>query len=291
MKNYIENCDIKDFLPKINDNFIDLTILDPPYFKVINQKWDYVWKTEKDYFNWFNSWAKEIYRVTRIGGAIWLFGYFRILAYLVPILEDIGFELRQQIILEKGMRSVAGRATKNYKQYPCTTESVLFFIKDNKPFAKKFLKERQIKLDISSKEINKRLGVKYNGGGMWSIYTGNNVCKQFPTKDMWNKLKTILKFELPYEKTGITFNPQMGYTDVWTDIDFYEEKRIHPTQKPIKLLDRIIQTSTNKNDIVLDTFLGSGNTIVSCIKNKRKYLGCEKEKKYFEVIEDFIKAT
>ena len=41
-------------------------------------------------------------------------------------------------------------------------------------------------------------------------------------------------FDLPYEKIAQTFNAQMGFTDVWRDIDFYEEKRYHPTQKPIK---------------------------------------------------------
>ncbi len=285
-KNIIENCDILEFLPKTKENYVDLTILDPPYFKVINEKWDYNYKTEKEYLEWCSLWAKEVYRVTRLGGSVWLFGYFRILAYLVPIFENLGFELRQQIVLEKGMRAVAGRATKNYKQYPCTTESILFFVKDNKSFSKKFLKQRQKDLKLSSKEINQKLGVKDNGGGMWSIYTGNNVCKQFPTKDIWNKLKEILQFDIEYEKIGITFNPQMGYTDVWTDINFYEEKRFHPTQKPLKSLDRIIKTSSNVGDIVLDPFLGSGNTIISCVNNQRNYLGCDNDIKYFEKIQE-----
>ena len=36
------------------------------------------------------------------------------------------------------------------------------------------------------------LGVKSNGGGMWSIYTGKNICEQFPTKEIWTKLEDIL---------------------------------------------------------------------------------------------------
>lgn len=57
----------------------------------------------------------------------------------------------------------------------------------------------------------------------------------------------------------------------------------HPTQKPIDLLNRIIKASTNEGDIVLDPFLGSGTTAVSCILNNRKYIGIEKEKEYFEL--------
>ena len=57
----------------------------------------------------------------------------------------------------------------------------------------------------------------------------------------------------------------------------------HPTQKPVDLLNRIIKASTNEEDVVLDQFLGSGTTAVSCILNNRKYIGIEKEKEYFEL--------
>ena len=49
---------------------------------------------------------------------------------------------------------------------------------------------------------------------MWSIYTGDNVCEQLPTPEYWDKLQAILEFTYPYERLAITFNPQMGYTDV-----------------------------------------------------------------------------
>ncbi len=62
----------------------------------------------------------------------------------------------------------------------------------------------------------------------------------------------------------------------------------HPTQKPIDLLNRIIKASTNKGDVVLDPFLGSGTTAVSCILNNRKYIGIEKEKEYLELAEKRI---
>ena len=57
----------------------------------------------------------------------------------------------------------------------------------------------------------------------------------------------------------------------------------HPTQKPVDLLNRIIMASTNEGDVVLDPFLGSGTTAVSCALNNRKYIGIEKEKEYFEL--------
>lgn len=270
-------------MQNIEDESIDLVIADPPYWKVVGEKWDYQWRTEKDYIEWSLKWIREVSRILRYGGTFYCFGYFRTLALLVPYLKEMGLELRQQIIIDKGMRAVSGRATKKYKMYPNVTESVLFIIKDNKKFIKPFLKEKQEKLGLTSKQINESLGVKSNGGGMWSIYTGKNVCEQFPTEELWNKLSNVLKFDLPYNSISQTFNPQIGYTDVWTDIDFYEEKRYHPTQKPLKLISRLILTSSNEGDIVVDPFAGCGSTQLSAIQLKRNYIGIELNEEYYNI--------
>ena len=277
------NADCIEKMQSFEENSVDLVVADPPYWKVVGEKWDYQWKTEKDYVEWSLKWIKEVSRILRIGGTFYCFGYFRTLALLVPHLENMGLELRQQIILDKGMRAVSGRATKKYKIFPNVTESILFIIKDNKQFVKPFLKERQKALGLTAKQINEALGVKSNGGGMWSIYTGKNVCEQFPTEELWNKLSSILDFEMPYNKVAQTFNPQMGYTDVWTDINFYKEKHLHPTQKPLKLIRRLIEASSNEGDIVLDPFSGAGSTQLSSIQLKRHYIGIELDEGYYKI--------
>lgn len=281
--NHIYNMDCVQGMKLIPNESVDLVIADPPYWKVVGEKWDYQWRTDEDYIKWSLVWISEVCRVLRKGGTFYCFGYFRTLALLVPHLRSLGLELRQQIIIDKGMRAVSGRATKTYKMFPNVTESVLFFIKDNKKFIKPFLKERQELLGLSAKEINEALGVKSNGGGMWSIYTGKNVCEQFPTKEIWTKLSSILKFNLPYEKIAQTYNAQMGVTDVWTDIDFYKEKRFHPTQKPLKLINRLILASSNPDDVVLDPFIGAGSTAIVAIEQSRRYWGFELDKQYFDI--------
>lgn len=278
--------DCIDKLKDYKENQFDLTIADPPYFKVIGEKWDYQWRTEDDYILWCQQWLKEVYRTLRYGGTFYLFGYFRTLSLLVPTLNKIGFDLRQQIIIHKGMKAVAGRATKKYKMFPNVTESILFLTKKNINFSRGFLKNRQKILGISSKDINERLGVKSNGGGMWSIYTGKNVCEQFPTKELWLKLQDILEFDLAYEKIAQTFNPEQGITDVWNDIDFYKEKRYHPTQKPLQLLERLIRASSNANDIVLDPFGGSGSTLFACNKLNRNCSIIEIDDNYITKIKE-----
>jgi len=239
-----------------------------------------------------NTWIKEVARTLRYGGTFYLFGYFRTLAHLVPYFEELGLELRQQIIIDKGMRSVSGRATKNYRIFPNVTESCLFITKDNKKFIKPFLKSHQEKLGLKSKEINEALGVKSNGGGMWSIYTGKNICEQFPTEELWNKLKNILQFDLEYSHVAQTFNPQMGVTDVWRDIDFYKENRVHPTQKPLPLIKRLILASSNEGDLVVDPFAGSGSTAISAIQLNRNFITIDSDETYYnEVVKRVEKTT
>ena len=80
----------------------------------------------------------------------------------------------------------------------------------------------------------------------------------------------------------------MGFTDVWNDIDFYEEKRFHPTQKPQKLLERIILASSNEEDVVLDPFMGSGSSGVACKNLNRKFIGIELDEKYYNISFDRI---
>lgn len=282
LQNKILHRDCIQGMSTMPDECVDLVISDPPYWKVVGHTWDYQWRTREDYLEWSEKWLQQAARVLRKGGTFYLFGYFRTLAYMMPMLDSLGLELKQQIMLDKGMRSVSGRATKNYKMFPNTTESLLLLVKDSKPFIKQLLKQHQKRVGISAKEINERLGVKSNGGGMWSIYTGENICEQTPTEELWGKLQEILDFSYPYEMISQTFNAEMGLTDVWTDIDFYEKNRFHPTQKPLKLINRLVRASSNRGDVVLDPFMGSGTTAVSCVELERMYTGFEIDKEYYE---------
>ena len=64
--------------------------------------------------------------------------------------------------------------------------------------------------------------------------------------------------------------------------------RLHPTQKPVKLLEYLIKTYTNEEMIVLDNCMGSGSTGVACLNTNRKFIGIEKEDKYFNIAKERI---
>lgn len=62
------------------------------------------------------------------------------------------------------------------------------------------------------------------------------------------------------------------------------QNNLHPTEKPVNLMEYFISKSSNENDIVLDTFAGSGSTLVACKNTKRHYIGFEIEEIYFNTI-------
>ena len=69
---------------------------------------------------------------------------------------------------------------------------------------------------------------------------------------------------------------------------FNVERGLHPTQKPVDLLEYLIKTYTNENDLVLDFTMGSGSTGVACLNTNRKFIGIEIEEKYFNIAKDRI---
>ena len=70
-----------------------------------------------------------------------------------------------------------------------------------------------------------------------------------------------------------------------------ESKQVHPTQKPTDLLEYLIKTYTNENEIVLDFTMGSGSTGVACMNTNRKFIGIELDENYFNIAKDRIENS
>ena len=84
-----------------------------------------------------------------------------------------------------------------------------------------------------------------------------------------------------------------GYTTRFprTVIKFDCERGLHPTQKPVVLMEYLIKTYTNEGDIVLDFTMGSGTTGVAAVKLKRNFIGIELNQEYFQIAQGRIKAA
>ena len=83
-----------------------------------------------------------------------------------------------------------------------------------------------------------------------------------------------------------------GKRNIWTfPTNPTDRDGRHPTEKPWRLMAAILNDFTNRGDVILDPFMGSGSTGVACIKQGRKFIGFEKDKAYFEIAKErLIKA-
>ncbi len=88
---------------------------------------------------------------------------------------------------------------------------------------------------------------------------------------------------LRYPKNLLTFNNRVG--------ELNNLNRLHPTQKPIALLEYLIKTYTKENETVLDFTMGSGSTGVACVNTNRDFIGIELDDKYFSIAKDRIEAA
>ncbi|TXH58083.1 MAG: site-specific DNA-methyltransferase [Desulfurellales bacterium] len=72
---------------------------------------------------------------------------------------------------------------------------------------------------------------------------------------------------------------------------FNTEVGLHPTQKPVSLLEYLVRTYTNEGDTILDNTMGSGTTGVACMNTGRKFIGIEKDAGYFEIAKRRIESA
>ena len=109
-----------------------------------------------------------------------------------------------------------------------------------------------------------------------SAYEANRVigCELFGIP---KKIKTINKGER-YPVNILKFNRELS-------------NRYHPTQKPIKLVEYLIKTYTNEEEIVLDFTMGSGSTGVACMNANRKFIGIELDNNYFNIAKQRIEEA
>ena len=75
-------------------------------------------------------------------------------------------------------------------------------------------------------------------------------------------------------------------------LDFSRDSnKLHPTQKPIQLMEDLIKVNSNEGDVVLDCFMGSGTTGAAAKNTKRNFIGIELDKNYFEIAKNRIEIA
>jgi site-specific DNA-methyltransferase (adenine-specific) len=119
----------------------------------------------------------------------------------------------------------------------------------------------------------------------------------FPTKEIYEKLQQSSFFKKQYEDLRQEYEDlRQEYEDLrrpFTYVDTYEildipivnskDNTNHPTTKPVKLIEKLIQASSLENSLILDPFLGSGTTALACEKLNRKWIGIELNQDYVNI--------
>jgi len=106
----------------------------------------------------------------------------------------------------------------------------------------------------------------------------------------WNKQNSVDK-QTNYGKHKENIAKSDGKRLPTTILKFNRvERPKHPTQKPVDLLEWLIKTYTNENDLVLDNCMGVGSTGIACKNTNRKFIGIEIDENYFKIANEFINS-
>ena len=239
------NADCFDVFPFIEDKSIDAIICDLPYGTTEN-KWDSVLPLD---LLW-----QQYRRIIKDNGIIILFAQS-------PFDKVLGCSNLEWLKYELIWIKNRGTGHLNAKKMPMKYhENILVFYKKLPTYNPIFIDYSE-----STKKIHKSNKVK-TFDAKWANNNANY--------GRFNKLERVYDFERgKYPMSYINFNV-LSQTD---------KTRTHPTQKPVELMEYLIKTYTNENEIVLDNTMGSGTTGLACLKTNRQFIGIEKEKQYYDV--------
>ena len=181
---------------------------------------------------------------------------------------------------------------------------------------REYSKNIQEYIGLKLKQINTTLGHRraehffYHSSSQWGLPTKetyNELIEVFNI-DKYEGFRTYEELRQEYEELRYTFNqPEVDLKgndfnelkDIlrpYTTLHNYSRpknnyKLGHITPKPVEMLEHIIKTSSTEGDVVLDCFMGSGSTGVACLNTNRRFIGIEKEEKYFNIAKDRLKEA
>ena len=149
---------------------------------------------------------------------------------------------------------------------------------------------------------NKQRGCDFLNANVKPLKCHEEIAIFYKKKPKYNKQ---LWYSQPYKKTkngslssnygdrGVVFTESLdGARNPLTIISYSRDGlRLHPTQKPVPLLEYLIKTYTNEGETVLDNCMGSGSTGVACVNTNRNFIGIELDEKYFNIAKERIEQA
>jgi site-specific DNA-methyltransferase (adenine-specific) len=286
----LHNGNCLEVMKSIPDRSVDFILTDPPYGTIKNAP--STWDKNKTYWDNVidnNEMFSQCERILRFNGCMALFCQDPYTANLMLSSKD---NLRFSYRYTWDKKSFGNHL--GCKKFPVNfTEDICVFFnnienKENHPLSEYFLSE----LKKSNKTV-KQICIEMKNTGASHYFTNS---KQFriPTEKQYLQLQQITNcFDYKYEKIVNDFNLYanlrtfnlMDNCKYKSNILEYKKDNdnFHPTQKPVLLLEDLIKTYTNENDMVLDFTMGSGSTGVACKRLNRNFIGIELDRNYFDI--------
>lgn len=284
-----------EVLAKFRAKSVDLIYADPPFFS--NRHFEIIWgngaeqKVYEDrwkgginvYIEWMKERLWQCYRVLKDDGSMYLHCDWHATHRLRVAMDDLFGEtsFRNEIVWKRATMSGAKAVG---KQYGRNHDSILYYSKGKDwqyhtqylPYSKEYLKKKFTHKDER---------------GLYRLQPKGTRSDEAIAE--LRKQGRIVEGKTGYIEIKFYFEEMKGVAldDVWLDIKDLRtiqstEKWNYPTQKPEKLLERIILTSSSKGDIVLDPFCGCGTTLVVAQQLGRRWVGIDVAPKACELMRE-----
>lgn len=246
----IYQMDCLEGMKQIPKELIDLTITSPPYN--IGKEYEELAELG-NYIDWCERWISQIHRVTVAKGTFWLnIGYLEVenQGLAVPIPYLLWNKTPFYFLQEVVWNYAAGVACR--KRFSPRNEKLLWYVKDPKSYTFNLDAVRDPDVKYPNQKKNGKLRC--------------NPLGKNPS-DVWQ----ITKVTSGKNRASVERTP-------------------HPAQFPLALVERMLKSSSNEGDIVLDPFMGSGSTAECALRNGRYVIGFELKEEYIGYAQQRIEA-
>lgn len=248
--------DCLEVMSKIESNSVDMILCDLPY-GVTQNKWDCVIDVDK-------LWL-EYSRILKENGVVALFGRQPFSSVLV--MSNLKM-YKYSIIWRKNLKT----GNLNARKRPMGSyEEIMIFYKNPPVY-----NPQRIPRTYQQPSGNKKNSKTSNYGRQREDYIDR--------QSDWLMPDDVIDYEDAYSLDALDLDGEMLYIKCVHN----SQHKVHPTQKPVELLEWLIKTYTNEGFTVLDNCMGSGSTGVACKNLNRNFIGIELDEKYFNIAKERI---